>query len=58
LTQQKKAVRAFGSGDQVDAVVTLNKPNKWACSGIAMGTVSISSLQSFFFKKLKKRIKS
>jgi len=34
------AVRTFGRSDQVDAVVTLNKPNKWdcedyGCSGVA-----------------------
>lgn len=25
------AVRAFERSDQVDAIVTLNKPNKWDC---------------------------
>jgi hypothetical protein len=34
------AVRDFGRSDQVDAMVTLNKPNKWdcedyGCSGVA-----------------------
>ena len=28
------AVRAFAHSDQVDAMVTLNKPNKWDCEDL------------------------
>jgi hypothetical protein len=35
-----KAVRAFGSSDQVDAMVTLNKPNKWDCEDYGCSDVA------------------